>query len=332
MAQYNNANLVFKHDGDVAYVRGLSANDIQKLTNDHTKLGTVEGQVNTIINTTVPALEGSIDSITERVEQLKGYVTNCILEAPNGVVTVNQGSNFTIKQGLKVLIPDGRNADGTLKNYVRTLEHDENTSIPPSGTDYTLLLYHNQGGSRRTLPDCKFIKDLPTIVPSSGNYAIYCEEANLVYGTSGSTTANWEPLHCAYIGFYKLESNKQVSNLYTPEPLHLLDRNQSALIAGWAMPSDVYDDLTLGASASNYTAPSNGWAMFSKKTDGSDQSISLGMNNNVRFSARAYVAGATLSVSLPVRKGRSFYVSYSATGETVFFRFIYAVGSEHEKA
>ena len=45
----------------------------------------------------------------------KQQITNCILEAPNGVYSVS-GRTLTIKAGLKVLIPDGRNADGTLKN------------------------------------------------------------------------------------------------------------------------------------------------------------------------------------------------------------------------
>lgn len=55
----------------------------------------------------------------------KTQISNCILEAPNGVATFTAGSNVvTVKQGLKVLIPNGRNADGTLNNIEYTLSAD----------------------------------------------------------------------------------------------------------------------------------------------------------------------------------------------------------------
>lgn len=53
----------------------------------------------------------------------KTQLANCILEAPNGVATYS-GTTITVKQGLKVLIPNGRNADGTLNNIEYTVPQD----------------------------------------------------------------------------------------------------------------------------------------------------------------------------------------------------------------
>ena len=53
----------------------------------------------------------------------KSQITNCILEAPNGVATFD-GLTIKAKQGLKLLIPNGRNEDGTLNNIERIVEQE----------------------------------------------------------------------------------------------------------------------------------------------------------------------------------------------------------------
>ena len=58
----------------------------------------------------------------------KTQITNCILSAPNGVATYS-GSTITVKQGLKVLTPNGRNADGTLNNIEHTTPNDISRTV-----------------------------------------------------------------------------------------------------------------------------------------------------------------------------------------------------------
>ena len=81
MAQYNNANLVFKHGNDIAYVRGLSASDVEKLTADHTKLGTIEGKVTTLEDTTIPALDTRVTDLEEAVEEIEANDTKLSIAA-----------------------------------------------------------------------------------------------------------------------------------------------------------------------------------------------------------------------------------------------------------
>ena len=55
------------------------------------------------------------------IADFSNKLTNCILSAPNGVAT-HSGNSITLKAGLKVLIPNGRNADKSLKNIELTLD------------------------------------------------------------------------------------------------------------------------------------------------------------------------------------------------------------------
>lgn len=118
----------------------------------------------------------------------KSQVSNCILEAPNGVYSVS-GRSLTFKDGLKVLIPDGRNADGTLNNYELTLDTDYtvNYSVFNDGQYRTAFLkYDDYVLSLSAIyntyllgPYEKF-SDMPTATPTTTNYA-YCRETNYWY-------------------------------------------------------------------------------------------------------------------------------------------------------
>lgn len=68
----------------------------------------------------------NFSNLTEEAEKHflnKSQVTNCILQAPNGVATY-ESSTITVKSGLKVLIPNGKNANGTLNNIEYTVPSD----------------------------------------------------------------------------------------------------------------------------------------------------------------------------------------------------------------
>lgn len=101
------------------------------------------------------------------------------------------------------------------------------------------------------------------------------------------------------------------------------------MMAGMAMPSETYIDLTLGASPSTYIAPANGWFTFSKKTNNTNQYLYL-KGSLIGSESKAPNSSTGLTVFLPVQKGDRIRVGYNAGGATEYFRFIYAVGSESE--
>lgn len=108
-----------------------------------------------------------------------------------------------------------------------------------------------------------------------------------------------------------------------------------SLIAGLGMPSDVYEDLTLGSSGSQYTAPANGCFCLRKASNAANQYATLFAYNSgntpVRCSSMFIpTSGSSGGVEIYVRKGQVIQINYSLGGDLVYFRFIYAQGSESE--
>ena len=103
------------------------------------------------------------------------------------------------------------------------------------------------------------------------------------------------------------------------------------LMSRMGMPSDSYEDLTLGASNTVYTAPSNGWVFLFGTTNTSNQNILIKDTNSGLISSFVGLpsTGTGFGTVLPVRKGSSFKVDYTNI-KNYTFRFVYAQGSESE--
>lgn len=109
----------------------------------------------------------------------------------------------------------------------------------------------------------------------------------------------------------------------------LVDKADKKDVPHLAMPSDKYIDLTLNASGSTYAAPADGWFYLRKQATTSGQAFKIGMMNGLfNITNTASVKDNWCSGVMPVKKGDTVYVSYTLTGKTNSFRFIYSVGSE----
>ena len=103
-----------------------------------------------------------------------------------------------------------------------------------------------------------------------------------------------------------------------------LNASGKSFASGLSMPSSRYIDLTLGASGSIYTAPANGYFCVAKKSGGTNQYLDLtsyGLEVTVY-----YDSGMIARNFIPCKKGGTITVNYNMTGDTQFFRFIYAEG------
>ena len=101
-------------------------------------------------------------------------------------------------------------------------------------------------------------------------------------------------------------------------------------MSGLNIPSStIYDDLTLGASGSTYTAPANGWFFINKKSNSQPQYITISAS---AYGVQDWANGSNqnLKLLLLVKKGETVSINYSLGGSTDAFRFIYAKGSESE--
>ena len=102
--------------------------------------------------------------------------------------------------------------------------------------------------------------------------------------------------------------------------------------AAASMPGNKYIDLTLADSGAVYTAPAAGWICVQKGATNSGQYLEI-INEVSKLGLRCYNAytasnGQPMKVFLPVNKGDSFKVNYSASLATEYFRFVYPLGGE----
>lgn len=153
---------------------------------------------------------------------------------------------------------------------------------------------------------------------------------------SGLVTSNSVPDGFAL--YYYVGETVQNANLIDAGRMpELYATKQYATSASF--PSDRYIDLTLGASGSTYTAPADGWVCCEKEAGTINQYVSAGepkpgMNGTVYSERISYIASYSSSTALapcvffPVRKGSTYFINYSASGDTLIFRFIYAQGAQ----
>lgn len=169
-------------------------------------------------------------------------------------------------------------------------------------------------------------------VDDSQSLRFRASNSNPIYGNSTTVT----PAHTEFYLYFKVANAVQNLELLDAgkvlEAVNTVIPDNSSLIAGYAMPSDTYEDLVLGASGSTYTAPANGYFVVDKVAGSTGKYLdmyrispdnTMGVNN---------VAGGSgqYRLFLPVLKGDKVRISYTFSGATNFFRFIYAEGSKGE--
>lgn len=255
-------------------------------------------------------------------------IVNCI---DNNKFTIDQvfngfgyiGSTHYALPGVKGLIPNGRNADGSLKNieftttnvavFTRTYPND-------LGKDYYFLYPNNIITDNGNL----IIQDHE---PSSWNYMVWFDTANnLIKYNDGTTIFKVETVVFAS-SFYL---SGKISSFTPKTVFHALDYNDKSTISGWSMPSNKSIQLTVGAHGTAYTAPANGWFTVSGKPtkdggyfimDSGNWEPSYMTSNTTGYFDRGFI---------PVRKGQVITIYYGDYEiEASRFRFIYAEGEPY---
>ena len=104
------------------------------------------------------------------------------------------------------------------------------------------------------------------------------------------------------------------------------------LMSGMAMPSDTYEDFTVGATGASYTAPANGW--FCVKCTVSNKTGQFQSGYTTSYGGRGQLTGYQYSdrggAVVPMSKGQTLSFYYEANTQDRSIRFVYAQGSESE--
>lgn len=241
------------------------------------------------------------------------------------------GFTVWVDKGVKCLIPNGRNQDGTLNNIEYTFDKVValETNNDPS-QDSKLFMQVNDNGVvthffNTTLTEGKR-KDITS--NTNGNFFL-TDENRMVYvtnGVPGNTARRCVLANNCYI------TDNIVRNMEIKLPFKAVDYNDKSAVSGWGMPSNKYIDLTLGAPGATYTAPANGYFILDCPSSSSPFSIWAGCSKNGQlwFDGRANTKGNIQWTSPPCKRGSvmTLYWSNLNTANVAQFRFYYAEGDQ----
>lgn len=213
------------------------------------------------------------------------------------------GSTVFALPGVKGLIPNGRNADGSLKNLEFVTDK--------------VLTFTNIYGQQSVY----LITDGEQLGLAGKGWTHYNSERNtLVDDLTGSAFSS-----CIY-GMANTQSDNKIISFTPKQAFHAVDRSDSSWIAQQAMPSNRYIDLTLGASGSTYIAPANGW--FVGQAGGSSDTDYVVLSNDskpaLKMNGRIIGDVNDAFAFIPVQKGDLITFIYKQSAKRL--RFFYAEG------
>ena len=203
------------------------------------------------------------------------------------------GSTIYVLPGVKSLIPDGRNIDGTLKNISLTVNSVK--TFTPSNT----------------------LSTTTNIALGSAEQVKY---HSFVYDKDSNTTSAPGFMNAGDITY----TNGKITYFNPKTSFQQLDYNDTNFIAHQAMPSHIYTNLTLPASGGTITAPADGYLTVNKSATTSGEYINMiNTSNNINVNSIATNA-MNCRLLMPVSKGDTIMINYTLTGTTNWFRFVYA--------
>ena len=167
---------------------------------------------------------------------------------------------------------------------------------------------------------------------ASGSSSVYQDSANV------QEKATKAYLYF-YVGNFEQSAIEQTAGLAQEDflkkadiDLGNIDSDGKAVISNFAAPSSHFDNLTLKASGSTYTAPADGWFCLRKLATASMQFAAIilhpGVSTEVEIASYPPGADYTASIMMPAAKGDQVQITYTVAGTLVSFRFLYAKGNE----
>lgn len=257
-------------------------------------------------NYTDMKISETVSSIDTQKADLKlgntTLVSNCILDAPNGIVT-NSGNTITVKSGLNVLIPNGRNDDGTYKCINKKIDEDVLLTTVNNSNVNCVYVAENSCGVAES-----YQYSFSTPRYSGGIWYNLRENKSYKFDVD---TKTWEEFPCIVIATYENESGT-ITNVKSDSPIALLKENDLEEINAFGFPD--YSNVVGKANGTTHYAKTDGylycWAEaqqnLTKNLYIEDKSFGIVHHpmGHIGWSA----------LSMPVSKGNSYYLDGGNTG------------------
>ena len=278
------------------------------------------------------AIEREITLPIAIVECVNGTGFTKIKQVFNGMGYI--GSTVWVDKGVKGLIPNGRNADGSLINEEVTIDKLY-TLTYTWGTTSRIFGYELSDGTD-IIPENHLIADIlplvyeqpvmPTAtawkwIDTANNQVLFKDEEN-------PSVILHKPYKIKNMFLGEITTvNDKITSFAPKLPFRALDYSDKTKITNWSFPSDKYIDLTLGASGTSYTAPANGYVQIRGYATTIGGYIQLNCSG-IDFTFQSSYAGQLYTGGfIPVKKNVIYVVNYNAFIAEAF-RFIYAEGSK----
>lgn len=237
------------------------------------------------------------------------------------------GSTIWVDKGVKGLIPNGKNADGTLNNEIREVSELYTYNIPENmiASRQYINLYGQQQSLKLATYGTSQVFMQENAPVCTNTHVLWLDTRANKFKYTENSGATWTAVNLCNIGIWNpVGSTGKLVHLQSNV---LLSRGQSPEISSYSMPSSKYINLTLGASGTIYTAPANGWFYVWKTSTAVGEYI-LFANQNSAVADIIYssTTGNQCRLLMPARKGDGISVQYSLNGDTRRFVFVYAEG------
>ncbi len=250
MTEINNSKIVTDNAAKIAtQMRDECVNNKNETNNIRKELNGKISEFNTTYEKCLnEILDKGIDTradvefsnITKKARAMfvqSSYLSNCITDIPEKSVEFDEMS-FTIKSGLKVLLPDGRNADGTIKSVELILDSDKTEQIDKTLNQTVFIAPENivenyifqvpeinvyvQESQPEPIHEESNDKDCMWYCPSKAKWQRY-------------NNKEWSEIQCTPILKYKIESD-EFSSYIPMKPIELLKRSDKSEIIDWSIP------------------------------------------------------------------------------------------------
>lgn len=254
----------------------------------------------TRIAETVEQIEqAASDADEKKVDKNLGnttLITNCIIEAPNGVVEASENV-ITVKEGLKVFIPDGFNEDGTVKSIECTIEEDINVTTVKNS--YLNCIYLTPTGCAYTEAYSQCESEPYTKL---GLWYKASENKSYLYN---SDSAAWEEINAIAVALY--ENTDGIVNLVEVSgAVRLLTDNDRLAMMDWLIPD--YKSRVGKSLNATYTAARCGWVYIFGVSQGSQwEHINI---NGVEYALNWVLNGTQTgnTTMVPIKRGDTYRV------------------------
>ena len=240
------------------------------------------------------------------------------------------GSTVFTLPGVKGLIPNGRNADGSLKNVEFVNDRVKTFTASGSGYGLTYFLTPDYVTNLAVINSKAYVEKDTKLTTFDNNQGVWFDTKQNIMLQTNNSGMSWTRVNYVSFSYMFMTNNGHLDYLVSKTPFRALDYNDKSTISGWSMPSSRYIDLTLGASDSTYTAPANGWFAFARRASAVGQFFNVSYISPAKITFWSDVGaggvGNILGHLVPVQKGQIVGISYNAGGDIIECRFIFAEG------